>query len=166
MLSPHTCPQTFSHLVTPFARTPGDKVFTSTAVDEQRGNDIGNASIGMGSYNYDAHNAIRSVVMRSFASFRREPFDCLTSLYFIFFNLPNTSATRVPARMHAASGPMVPMSGTTATWRLTPVRRVMHGPFHIIEETQSQPASLYAVASRLPLSDSVLRAAAEKVRGD
>eukprot|EP00055_Hartaetosiga_balthica_P016484 m.104578 g.104578 ORF g.104578 m.104578 type:complete len:633 (+) comp9112_c0_seq2:65-1963(+) len=40
-------------------RMIGDFVFTQTYVEEKRGIEIGNMSIGMGSYNYDMHNALR-----------------------------------------------------------------------------------------------------------
>ncbi|EGD76082.1 hypothetical protein PTSG_00789 [Salpingoeca rosetta] len=40
-------------------RMQGDLVFTQSLVERQREHDIGAASIGMGSYNYDMHNAQR-----------------------------------------------------------------------------------------------------------
>jgi hypothetical protein len=46
------------------------------------------------------------------------------------------------------------------------MRCVIHGLFHIIGEHRSQRASLNVLASRLPLSDPILRAVAENGRGD
>lgn len=53
-------PWPFFHTTFPVSHLrKGDHVFTQTVVEKQKGTNIGNLSIGMGSYNYDAHNAQR-----------------------------------------------------------------------------------------------------------